>query len=87
MKYLYVVKRQTEAYCLKSLFEQKLAFGSTKPEVVRSAPPKQTRGATFIEKRQKQSKDIIDWLSLMPSWLFVSCNLEEFTGLDFCLLP
>ena len=36
--------------------------GRDKPEVVRSAPIKRTSGKTFLDKRQKQSKEIIDWL-------------------------
>ena len=39
--------------------------GSTKSEVVRSAPSTTTQEKTFIEKRQKQSKQIIGWLKLV----------------------
>ena len=35
---------------------------STKPEVVKMAPPKGTWGETFIEKKQKQNKEIITCL-------------------------
>ena len=40
-------------------------LGSAKPEVVRNITNRRVTGVlgeTFIEKRQKQSKKIIDWL-------------------------
>ena len=47
----------------KSRFEQKLKVGSDKQEVTRSTwSTAGVGGETFIEKRQKQSKDIANWL-------------------------
>lgn len=48
----------------KSLFEEKHLFelGSTKARVVRNAPLAGVWEETIIEKRQKQSKEIIGWL-------------------------
>lgn len=47
--------------------------GSTELEVVKSAALSgaQERNSYRKKKKQKQSKVIIDWLSLMPGWLFV----------------
>ena len=44
-----------------------LEWGSAKPEVVRSAPLTEAQLETFIEKRQKQNKEIIDLLQLKAS--------------------
>ena len=38
--------------------------GVAKLEVVRRAPLTSTQGETFLKKRQKQNKKIIDWLLL-----------------------
>lgn len=46
-----------------SLFEQNLLeSGSAKPEMVRSTPLTGAGEETFIEKRWKPRKEIIDWL-------------------------
>lgn len=59
-----------------------LEFGSAKPVVVRSDPPMEDSGKGFIEKMQKQNKEII-WLtraqavalfgkdSVVCDWLFL----------------
>lgn len=41
-----------------------IELGHTKPEVIRSAPLTGTRGESFIEKRQKQNKEIT-WLAVV----------------------
>lgn len=51
------------------LGKNQLELGNVKPEVISSAPPTGAQGETFIEKRPKQSKEIIDWLHLRLSWL------------------
>lgn len=42
----------------KHLFQS----GSTKLKLVRSVPPGGARRETFIEKRWKQGKEVLDWL-------------------------
>lgn len=42
--------------------KNRLALGSPELQGVRHAPPTGAQGETLIEKRQKQSKEIIDWL-------------------------
>ena len=51
----------------KSLIRAKINLNraAPKPEVVESSPPTGVLGKTFIEKRQKQSKQIIGWLKLV----------------------
>lgn len=47
-------------YLSRCLFES----GSTKLEVVKSAPPTGARGKTFTEKTEKESEEII-WLVIV----------------------
>lgn len=43
----------------QSSFEQRsISIRQSKPEVVRSTPPTGARGRNFIEKREKQSKEV-----------------------------
>lgn len=57
------VKRETGAYeTFQDLFKQILIqTGQHQTEVVRGAPPTGARGKTYVEKVQKQRKEI-NWL-------------------------
>ena len=47
-----------------SLFEQNNLADSAKLEVVKNAPWIGALGETLLQRREKQSKEIIDWQSL-----------------------
>ena len=47
---------------LHILKDKQKHINSTKPEVVKSAPPTGAWGWALIEKRWKKTKEIVDWI-------------------------